>query len=798
MPETSILTVTTNKKNKTIVTIAVKTKKGSASQPVGLSLSSDLEAIKNSNPKELNGLEVHYEMTNGKVSKIWKKGSEWQASGIQSQPRRQVDTHRNTRNNYQQNRRPRQQQLNKDFHNPYNFVPSLPRDKINNDLGDHEPLGHHAYHDNHYSGWLEVELTTATPLLIPDAAQVTTTREDHKTFPVRVDANGVPYLPPTSIKGMLRAAYETVTNSRFGVFEKHEDRLAYRMEAHEGVRMIPAVVETGTHGLQLRLLTNRIPMTDNGKPENNTMYAAWLPYYYRNARLNITTYSNGSPIRHGDKVWVRCDKKEHSRPYFKYQSVTTIEPRQDGEKHRTGYQAGIVCITNQNINRKHDERVFLLTDNDPRLELSEYFITAWETLVDNYQKIHEDDLKKRKKEGDKPDKYLGNQPGKTGWSRHIYIKEAAKLKVGEICYAQIQDHKLRNLYPVMISRELFNEAPKDLLPDSLHLATAYEQLSPADRVFGWVNQDKNGEGSWKGQLRIGTAKCESGKKAIEKHGDDGFPLAILGEAKPQQTHFYVAKNKDGEPLKSENKADGYKTRTQGLRGRKVYPHHAHIAGLNNYWLQPREDRTQKPVVHKGKRYYQEYRRPTLKERGQDKTRDNQNRSILGWIKPDTKFHFKIHISNLSSVELGALLWLLNLDEKSYHRLGSAKPLGFGSVHLQIKDLELQEGQNWAKFYENLSESQIAPLNVETHIEAYKQAIKKAYGRTFDNVSFIKAFKVALRGFKTGLPVHYPRQDEKPNPQGESFKWFGENERKPGPHLALPALEAETGLPLLKR
>ncbi len=689
-----------------------------------------------------------------------------------------------------------------DFHNPYNFVPALPRDKINNDLGDHEPKGHHAYHDNHYSGWLEVELTTATPLLIPDAAQVSTNRDEHKTFSVRVDADGVPYLPPTSIKGMLRAAYETVTNSRFGVFEKHEDRLAYRMDARAGVKMLPAVVEEGKSSLKLRLLNNKISMKDNGEPEDKTMYAAWLPYYYHNPSLNITSYPDGSSIQHGDKVWVRCNKKEHSNPHFHYQSVTKIEQRQNGEKHRTGYQAGIVSITNRNINKKHDERVFLLTDNDPQLELSDGFIKAWKTLVKNYQDIHIDDLKKRKQDRHEANEYLGNQPGKTGWSRHIYTKEAVNLKAGDICYAQIERqnnaYKLLGLYPVMISRELFDEAPKDLLPNCLHLATKYSELSPADRVFGWINQDKNGEGAWKGQLRIGTAKCELGKTAIEKHDNDGVPLAILGEAKPQQTHFYVAHNQEGEPLANgKGKSAAYKNKhgTQGLRGRKIYPHHAHLAGLNDYWLQPREDRTQKPVAHKGKKYYQEYRRPTLRNKGKDKTRDNQNRSILGWIKPETKFSFKIQISNLSSVELGALLWLLSLEDNYYHRLGSAKSLGFGSVHLKIKNMELQTGQDWARFYENLSESKIAPANAEEHIQAYKKAVKEAYGKHFDNVSFIKAFKVALRGFKNGLPVHYPREEEKPSPKGENFKWFTENERKH--HLALPSLESEEGLPLLK-
>lgn len=109
------------------------------------------------------------------------------------------------------------------FHNPYNFVPALPRKTDDPELGDHKPVGHGRYLPDHWSGRIAVKLTTVTPLLIPDAAEMTEDN-DHKTYPVRLGADGKPYLPPTSIKGMLRSAYEAVTNSRLSVFEKHDLR----------------------------------------------------------------------------------------------------------------------------------------------------------------------------------------------------------------------------------------------------------------------------------------------------------------------------------------------------------------------------------------------------------------------------------------------------------------------------------------------------------------------------------------------------------------------------------------------
>ena len=143
------------------------------------------------------------------------------------------------------------------FHNPYNFVPALPRDSKaiqDSELGDHKPKGHGRYRPNRWTGRIAVKLTTVTPLLIPDAAQMGVDDKDHKTFPVRIGTDGKPYLPPTSIKGMLRSAYEAVTNSRLSVFESHDARLAYRLPAKKGTSVIPARVEQRADGLYLRLL----------------------------------------------------------------------------------------------------------------------------------------------------------------------------------------------------------------------------------------------------------------------------------------------------------------------------------------------------------------------------------------------------------------------------------------------------------------------------------------------------------------------------------------------------------------
>jgi CRISPR/Cas system CSM-associated protein Csm3 (group 7 of RAMP superfamily) len=543
-------------------------------------LSLALLECKRSNIQGLKGVAVLLEEENQKPKRIREVGTEWDRVAVKPELRPVSNVN--------------------GFHNPYNFIPAPPRVPQHPELGDHRPVAHGVYHPDHWTGQITVKLTTITPLLIPDASQATETHPEHKSYPIRIGADGLPYLPPTSIKGMLRSAYEAITNSRFAVFQNHGNRLAYRR---------PAKLET-------------IPARDA-------------------------------------------------------------------------------------------------------------------------------------------------------------------------------------LFPVTISRSLYTLSPEEMLEPSLRPAKELSELSPADRVFGWVRQQQGGgaAGAYKGNLRIHDVQCLSvSEQVIERFGEQGFPLAILGQPKPQQTRFYTAKDQRGTPLEPKvSKASGYENGA-GLRGRKVYPHHQ---VPDSYWQTPTEDWTQ---VAGEKGHYQEYRHPSGKEE-----RSNQNRSIQAWVKPGVEFSFKIDITNLSSVELGGLLWLLSLPEGHYHRIGGGKPLGFGSVQLKIDHADLRKGEAWKSYYADFwgqspgtSQEQLDELKKK--FEDVAPAAFGQRGQSFSSLYSIRAFLACAKGFDDGKPIHYPRARAAnhagpvpPNPEGEAFKWFVTNERDgrdAGPKVALPPLWDETGLPIL--
>jgi CRISPR-associated protein (TIGR03986 family) len=762
-----------------------------------LSASLKLEAV-----EKLNGRKVEFEEVGGQPKKVRPVGEPFAAAPAPPPVRPS-----------QQQRGPQQRPpaVRGAFHNPYNFVPALPRDRVTGELGDHEPIGHHVLHPDRYTGVIRVKMTVKTPLLLPDAARMTEydrdnqqlgIKKDHKSFPIRIDAEGKPYIPPTSIKGMLRAAYEAVTNSRLAVFAGHEDRLGRRMGSDEGLGLVPCRIE----GDRIRLLPGTSAISAN-RP-TGPMYAAWLPFdLLRQLRSQSALPAHRDAVSCWIELWERTPWHRHKKQFephkrFQYWKVLRLGQRgqagprpnpspavsqQQGRNHHAPVFNvplreidGYACMTDYNFDRKYNERVFFEDATGATLPRLPEHGALWSNLIRDYR-TNQDLLMGR------------NRPSalqSAGWSRHMTDNEELQLSDSSLAYALIEPSgntwRVRELFPVCISRRLFESSPLSLLPESLRPATSRQQLSPADRVFGWVN--RRGKGAYKGNVRIGPVTCITpNEQAIENFGTPGLPLAILGQAKPQQARFYVAASQNGEAQANglTKEQAGYSS-GKGLRGRKVYPHHN--AQPNGHWGNAMQDRTQQAVNG----HFQEYRRPDS-----EKARDNQNRSIQGWVKPGTEFTFDIHVTNLSKVELGALLWLLSLPDNHYHRFGGGKPLGFGSVRLEIDAAKTHfyDGKEWKRIYSTFDEVPTTEADQAEIVQAFQDAVRTSFGSpaSFDDVSFIAAWLKMATGHEDTLPTHYPRITTHPDPAGENFRWFTGNES--GQRVCLGNLTNDTGLPL---
>ena len=166
-----------------------------------------LKALYDQDPALLNGQIVEYE-TKGGIKDVRPAGEaiERQVGTVQSTPPSARPANED---------RPRGE-----FHNPYNFVPTMTRHLGHADLGDGEGAALDRFHEDRWTGRLHVTITTATPLLIPDAARATGKKDEHLTFPLRLGLDNRPHMPATAFKGMLRSAFEAVTNSRLRCFQR--------------------------------------------------------------------------------------------------------------------------------------------------------------------------------------------------------------------------------------------------------------------------------------------------------------------------------------------------------------------------------------------------------------------------------------------------------------------------------------------------------------------------------------------------------------------------------------------------
>jgi len=807
---------------------------------------------------EAERLEVIFEWRNGKADNVRLPEEDVSVFGNGSTPPNPVQP---VECGPQAYKRQGSGRMQSDFYNPYNFIPAPPP-VTDGPLGQGKPVGHHRYHPKRWNGRITIKIDTVTPLLLPDAANKKD-NNGHKTLPLRKGPDGRPYLAPTALKGMLRAAYEAITNSRMGVFFGHDDRPAMRMNAQDGLSMVPArIVRDENNELQVELLmgfTSGPPSKSNGRWRvPGAMYAAWLPRYNRGrggVARHAARYPDGELPQHGDEVWCwvrKCEKRGRNFTYWRVTDIARSKGEllsQATELETRGSHAlvqgeaprrirGIVCVTNQNIGNKHDERVFILECPDApvykgRKPLTKELRDAWKELINNYKEIHKDELKDRSVNGEECDRYLGRDPGKTAFSRHICEPGAEDLKEEDLVYARFDENgEIIGLYPVMISRELQKASPAALLPKELHPATSLDELSPADRVFGWASQE--GYGAWRGCLRIHSISCDDAD-AVEELGEAGLPLAILSTPKLQQGRFYVAKNACGGAQDDGlSKLKAIYAKGKGLRGRKVYPHHAWACQQDGYWdytqafeemempeeepPPPNQD-NRRTFCIKGEKPWREYIRRKgksltyKKNREPEKreitdVRDSQNVSVKAWVKPGVSFTCKMDVENLSPEELGALLWLLDLPEGHYPRLGLGKPLGFGSVRITIDELELVSGEGRKKQFESLMPVELdeqervtdEKLAQKKFVVPFKAEIARNYGSTngrFEDVPFIAAFLRAARGFDD-KPTHYPRVSEPPDPEGKNFEWFVENEKTgnvKGLKLCLPNLVEGRGLPL---
>lgn len=631
------------------------------------------------------------------------------------------------------------------------------------------------------TGKITCTLKVETPLFVSNSEGIETHGE-HKSYEF-FKLDGDPALPATSLRGMLRSVFEAVTNSCISTLAGGV-RLSYHLPPADALKLVPARAEEGEDGnWSLRLLPGTTPLRAGRKPDG-PQYAAWvLRYQPLRASQNMSgnsPYSKRTKLelngyRHKMGCWALMKLMRHPRRNFEFWNVERLEKESQqlttlnlDERVVEGY----LCITNQNIENKHDERFFFYgggLENAPRIPLPKSVRDDYTILIRDYQQRHRDRVQRRRKSGD-PERSEGKSPA---FSRFIVDKNAAELRDGDLVYASLKNaNEVDFIVPVSVPRVAYQHSIADLLPDKampdewkyVTACTRSESLCPTCRVFGWVHQNAPEEAArvaYAGRVRISHGRLVSKDKVTKL---SPVPLAILSSPKPTTTRFYLMPKSGSVPERwSEGADDGYGYGNT-LRGRKFYR-------------------------HQGTAQEEEYGRAGGRC-------DDQNRTVRDALAPGAEFEFTIHFENLAPVELGALLWTLEMDNRGFHRLGFAKPLGFGSVAIRINSLKVLDP---ARRYASLDDDGwlVVRDGKERSVQIFKTAMAKRYGfADFESMPNVQDLRVLLGNPANGLPIHYPRTARRTDPEGKNFEWFMGNNRYQKYALA-PAIE-DKGLPLISR
>jgi CRISPR-associated protein (TIGR03986 family) len=240
------------------------------------------------------------------------------------------------------------------------------------------------------------------------------------------------------------------------------------------------------------------------------------------------------------------------------------------------------------------------------------------------------------------------------------------LKSNHPIFYLIENDKLVFLGHTMMFRLPYESSVKKIVPSNIQNMDENPSCRDiAESIFGFVKDKKgNKEQSLAGRVYISDAKCIQTADEDIWLRTDGVGRSIIPKilATPKPTtfqHYLVQSN----PKNLKHYANEPNTETV-IRGHKLYWHKGNVP-------QSQIEESQHDKIKQSPTQYTE----------------------IQPIKSNVCFDFSIDFENLSKIELGALLWVLNLAQDDQYRLslGMGKPFGMGAVKIE-SELHLNDRQ----------------------------------------------------------------------------------------------------------
>lgn len=511
---------------------------------------------------------------------------------------------------------------------PYNFVP------LNQEVLAADTPPHFDVYDG-LSGYIELDIEAKSPLFIRGTLTQeevernveSKDKEDHYK-PARQIR-----LPGSSIRGMVRSLYEIVSYSKLGFIDDRKLFFRSFADISEEFRELysSTMIDSSnpSEGYRPKVLAGYL--TKRGR-EYRIVEAC--SYHRVEEELVINKEVYDIPMRTFTPRGYRNNRnytRDIKRNPFKKVVYTADNP--DTHHHSDGknlYYSKVTDIKNHQDTGRVPEGFqagyLVLSGWIPGENLGKHM--HW--VIGEPSTGHEYQVPKK----------LVDDYEKDTNRNAINLLNAPDTPWGKPCFFTLDGRVVKAFGHTGMFRNVYDNKIGDLRPQS-HLDT--DLLDMTEALFGKVGESDDA-------TRPGRVYFEDAAATRATELETAHPK-ILSGPKPNSFQLYLKQNVADIRVTGRNRTGikNYDTDGAQLAGRKLYWHRDH-----NDWMETDEDRIQK--------YHTQYTR-------------------IKPIKQGAKFKARIRFDNLSDIELGALLFVLDLPQGCCHKIGMGKPLGLGSIRI---------------------------------------------------------------------------------------------------------------------
>lgn len=547
------------------------------------------------------------------------------------------------------------------FVNPYNFI-SLGKEVKRREKGKED------FSDELLTGSISCTLRTKTPIFIPNITNDNAlgladlinekkdeqdnkadgnkeTNEKHKNYDffsyndlsgkVSLNEPKESIIPGSSIRGVIRSAFEALTDSCMMTSD--------------------------------RLITGRSKIINKAGIIEKTDDGKWILYEAEESKFRIK----------GDKCF-KVNKLDNIK-YIeingkKYISYTKVRHKVDKRKKmaydigKYGGIEGFLVLGECDEEKSCKKYDYIFRFKDPKSEPID--VTNEVALLKKVLDVYNSSVNIN----------LNTKENPTGYHYGYRNFNLDEKKIHPVWYNDSVPDKIY-LAPACISRIAFNNTITEILKNSggYNACSDTEKLCTACELFGMVG-DKTSLGS---KIRFSDAKLNKKNNNINNCYDDIMLLDELSNPKPVAVEFYTKRptlRNKGKTIEAHSWNYDYSTLIEKKDTKKEVKAFEldglEIIGRKFYW-------------HSHSIKAQKY--GECKDTESDFKATVLNTTVRP-IKPEVEFSFNIYFERVTEEELKSLIWVLTIGENNIngircHKIGGAKPLGFGSVKVVVNEVK---------------------------------------------------------------------------------------------------------------